>query len=73
MPKQKNKEVKKDQKLERSFKCKAKFLEVKEEGEEKGVVEAYVSVFGNVDSYGDIIEQGAHFLTDRNTAVRVLD
>ena len=37
MPKQKNKEVKKDQKLERAFKCKAKFLEVKEEGEEKAL------------------------------------
>jgi hypothetical protein len=27
--------------------------------EEKGVFEAYVSVFGNVDSYGEVVEKGA--------------
>jgi HK97 family phage prohead protease len=25
----------------------------------EGIIEAYVSIFGNVDSYGDIVEQGA--------------
>lgn len=42
--------------IKRVFKC--KLVETKSD-EEKGVVEAYVSVFGNEDSYGDIIEQGA--------------
>lgn len=27
--------------------------------EEKGVIEAYVSIFGNVDAYGEIVEKGA--------------
>lgn len=27
--------------------------------EEKGIFEAYVSVFGNVDSYGEVVEKGA--------------
>jgi len=52
------KKNKKDEKLERVYHCKAKLINTKEDGE-KGVIEAYVSVFGNVDSYGDIIEQGA--------------
>ncbi len=29
------------------------------ESEGEGIIEAYVSVFGNVDSYGDIVEKGA--------------
>lgn len=29
------------------------------EGEDTGIIEAYVSIFGNVDSYGDIVEPGA--------------
>lgn len=33
--------------------------EIKALGDEEGVIEAYVSVFGNVDSYGDIVEKGA--------------
>jgi len=60
MPKKnKSQKFNTDKKMERVYKCKAKFLEVKAEGDEEGIVEAYVSVFGNVDSYGDIIEQGA--------------
>jgi len=52
------KKNKKDEKLERVYHCKAKLINTKADGE-KGIIEAYVSVFGNVDSYGDIIEQGA--------------
>jgi HK97 family phage prohead protease len=33
--------------------------EIKALGDDEGVIEAYVSVFGNVDSYGDIVEKGA--------------
>lgn len=33
--------------------------EVKVVDEEAGIIEAYVSIFGNVDSYGDIVVQGA--------------
>jgi HK97 family phage prohead protease len=33
--------------------------EIKVVNEEKGIVEAYVSIFGNIDSYGDIILRGA--------------
>lgn len=44
--------------LQRNFKIKIVAPEVKQESE-WGIIEAYVSVFGNVDSYGDIIQQGA--------------
>ncbi len=33
--------------------------EIKVIDEEQGIIEAYVSVFGNVDSYGDIVVKGA--------------
>lgn len=34
-------------------------VQLKVDEKEEGVVEAYVSVFGNVDSYGEIVEKGA--------------
>ncbi len=36
-----------------------KIVESKEAGDQKGVIEAYVSIFGNVDLVGDVIEKGA--------------
>ena len=33
--------------------------EIKVIDEEKGIIEAYVSIFGNVDSYGEIVDKGA--------------
>lgn len=33
--------------------------EVKVLDEQAGIIEAYVSIFGNIDSYGDIVEKGA--------------
>ena len=49
-------EAKSDIKLQ--VPVKFKILETKAEGDQ-GIVEAYVSVFGNVDLVGDIIERGA--------------
>lgn len=34
-------------------------ISIKLVNEEEGIIEAYVSMFGNVDSYGDIVEKGA--------------
>lgn len=34
-------------------------VDIKVVDEDKGIVEAYVSIFGNIDSYGDIILRGA--------------
>jgi len=53
MPKPKNNELEL-----RQYKSEFKILETKEEGDQ-GLIEAYVSIFGNVDSYNDIIEKGA--------------
>lgn len=36
-----------------------KLQEFKASSDEQGIVEAYVSIFGNVDSYGEIVEKGA--------------
>lgn len=35
------------------------FVEVKATGDGKGQIEGYGAVFGNVDSYGDVIQKGA--------------
>jgi len=32
---------------------------IKSIDEEKGIIEAYVSIFGNVDSYGEVVDKGA--------------
>ena len=42
--------------IQRVFKCK---LVEKKADDEKGIIEAYVSISGNEDSYGDIIQKGA--------------
>lgn len=48
--------MKKENKKLRQLNCRA---EIKATGKDEGIVEAYVSVFNNVDAYGDVIEQGA--------------
>lgn len=46
----------KDGKELKHMTCKASF---KEAGEGEGIIEAYVSIFGNVDSYNEIVDKGA--------------
>ena len=41
------------------------FLDIKASGESKGQIEGYGAVFGNVDSYGDVIQKGAFGVTLR--------
>ena len=52
---------KKTKKLVRkAFTGKANLIrQTKSDGQEEGIIEAYVSVFNVVDSYGDVIERGA--------------
>lgn len=53
---EKNREAKNDIKL--NVPVAFKIVESKADGE-KGVIEAYVSIFGNIDLVGDVIERGA--------------
>ena len=53
-----------DKKYEiKSFKCN---LEFKSNGEDENVFEGYASIFGNVDSYGDVVMPGAFKRTLQN-------
>jgi HK97 family phage prohead protease len=49
-----------------------KFFQLDLKADEAGVVEGYGSVFGNRDSYGDIVEPGAFAATIRNRKPKML-